>query len=1418
MNGSPDAGLYLIEAVGCAEGRDEAQIAAERGDAAGYFDAATATGEAPGRLRGDRSALAALGLTEGAVGREEALRLLRCLDPTTGESLGQRVATPTSRDELMRQKIRAAGPDITEEEARALVREVDQDMARTGSAFFDFTFSPSKSVSVYWAAAVATGDDSLAEAIQSSHREAVEHAMALLQAESTTRRYEGGSRRPIYERPAGFLRLDFDHSTSRDRDPHMHTHSALVAKVLCEDGAWRSVHSGGWKTCKAMVAAAYESRLAELIEERTPGRFELREDGMARELVGIDASILDASSGRTRQVVEAREKAVAAFRDTYGRSPSPAELRKIHRVAGLESRAAKSHDSPLEQLQAWAEASAVTPADLVAGAADAGGWQTFLGAPRGEIPERAVIREALAAVQAASSTWTPDLLVAEIERRLHPGMDATARRLAAEVLDPGAGWGVVDVSRRDVPDTPARLWDAVAERPVWRAPERRRFALADHLRAETQLTAAARSEVVEAWTAEEAADLVAEWRAGGSTITDEQAAAVTAVLTSPRAGDVLVAAAGAGKTYVAGAIAEAWALRGGTVMGTATSQIAAHCLADEGVQSLNATRLLMQYGPDDQRAGDRLAPGTLLVFDEANMTSLEQLRGVQEIAQRDGAKVLYFGDPRQLDAVGAGGGLAELARANGPVAQLDTVMRFREDWEKTASLRLRAGDVSVVEEYAVQGRIHAGTEEEMTAGAVDRAVADTIAGRRTVVITDTNGAAAEVAAAMQARLQELGEVGAEVVGQTMDGNLVCVGDRIQWRENRRDVDAEDRGELTNRELLVVDGVDDRGRVRLVREGNGAAVAVPSAWLEEASALAYSGTQHAVEGVTLDTGHSLVPGYVAMTRGKLENHAWLTTRAAADRHEGRQAWETSPTALFEGWAESAREAEVSGALETWRREIDAGESGEALCAAWEHSTRMAIRESTPEVVRQACGDEVAEQVTGRYGRDKLEAALTRAELGGHDRAAILAEAWTSRPVADTVQDMGALLAFRVEKQLSERAPERSAGTWAERAAGLAQAGSAVGAFVGSVAERLDKRVTTLGQRLAKQLPEWARATVGAVPELEQDQQEWMQRAGRIALYREERGLSDHVASIGARPHDLDVTSQMAWNDAARAAGRPVDELEYMGLPDSALEGVRGRWHQVAAHTPRYVDAELGQARVVLAQAQADLDVLRREALRNDDMASLIDNQALAVQRRADLAGERVAILEQTAEARRRWLDSHESDRDAAVSAERELKRRGRIPEGPQEEPEQLELFGITEEHTAAPEAVQDAEREVEPEIAPEEPALFNLAPTARDEARQQAAVDNDYVPEADSGAADVLAPVQAAHQAAEAGHTLAELEVQARYVREQLERKAAVAEAKAERDQVAEAARQDREATREVEREPVVVERQAVEQSQLGIEL
>ncbi len=94
----------------------------------------------------------------------------------------------------------------------------------------------------------------------------------------------------------------------------------------------------------------------------------------------------------------------------------------------------------------------------------------------------------------------------------------------------------------------------------------------------------------------------------------------------------------------------------------------------------NTTRLL----GDIQRG--RIPPGSLIAADEGSMISLAHLAAITEYVARHGCKLVLAGDQEQLAAT----------------------------WERSASLRLRSGDATALDEYDQHGRIRgAPPDQEM---------------------------------------------------------------------------------------------------------------------------------------------------------------------------------------------------------------------------------------------------------------------------------------------------------------------------------------------------------------------------------------------------------------------------------------------------------------------------------------------------------------------------------------------------------------------------------------------------------------------------------------------------------------------------------------------------------------------------------
>src|SRR5207244_4377407 len=126
-----------------------------------------------------------------------------------------------------------------------------------------------------------------------------------------------------------------------------------------------------------------------------------------------------------------------------------------------------------------------------------------------------------------------------------------------------------------------------------------------------------------------------------------------------------------------------------------------------------------------------------------------------------------------------------------------------------------------------------------------------------------------------------------------DGTRAAAGDTVITRRNDRRLRAR-RGWVRNGDRWRVTGVHDDGSVtvRHIGKRSGASVVLPAAYAAEHLELGYAVTSHRAQGITTDTAHVLVDAsmtrenlYVAMTRGRESNRAYVATDKPDTAHEG-----------------------------------------------------------------------------------------------------------------------------------------------------------------------------------------------------------------------------------------------------------------------------------------------------------------------------------------------------------------------------------------------------------------------------------------------------------------------------------------------------------------------------------------------------
>jgi AAA domain/TrwC relaxase len=368
-----------------------------------------------------------------------------------------------------------------------------------------------------------------------------------------------------------------------------------------------------------------------------------------------------------------------------------------------------------------------------------------------QVEVRRAAQKAVALAQQDKSTFTPADVIKYLGRVLpRTGMDpAAAAALLEQVADRALASEFEPVACLEAPEpaeAPRSLLRADG-RSVYQRHGRVRFATHAQLTMEQRMLALARASGAPCLDRAQAAralgaDLAqleaalagrAPEARGARTRTGlrvDQAAAALSVLSDGRRVSVINAPAGSGKTWVLAAAGQAWAAAGlGRVIGITPSQSARNTLAEGVPVSYNSAQFLGHLpGQRGARGPVRLGPGDLILMDEASMVSNPDLADVIGQAADSGAKVILAGDTQQLQAVESGGGMSLLADALGFV-QLAEPVRFRSAWEQAASLRLRAGDITVLAEYDQHARIRGGDPEQMMDAAASAYLALTMDGR-----------------------------------------------------------------------------------------------------------------------------------------------------------------------------------------------------------------------------------------------------------------------------------------------------------------------------------------------------------------------------------------------------------------------------------------------------------------------------------------------------------------------------------------------------------------------------------------------------------------------------------------------------------------------------------------------------------------
>ena len=1135
--------------------------AATQGKAASYY---IKGGNPPGRWYG--AGLPGVGLSGDAVVDGAQLEQLfgTGSHPITGEQLGRPFTEQVPLATRIDARVTALSATLPHEErAQAIERIVEEEAARRSAASvagFEVIFNPPKSVSTWWALA----DAGLKDEILAAHHAAVQSTLQVLERDAA--RTRTGIDGVAQETTRGIIAAGFDHWETREGDPQLHTHLLIANRVQGEDGIWRTLDSRhALSPSIVTLSEQYDSDLMDQLSLRFGVRWieqSISKDGAAYqawiseqsfddsqaaratfalmvaqvarknqkwEIEGIPQELLDKFSSRAKQVKAGQDALMKKYVDTHGQPPGRYTVLRMRATAAIHSRKAKQNHTLKGLTKTWRAGAGPIVGDTFRFAARI----HAAGAKRSEtlnawsfraddVPPAhltAAVTAALGDLSTSHTTWSR----------------ANARAAALRVVAP---WTFRSPADRDqvVTDVVTRMLDAalpLTPRNLLHTPRKFRlpdgtssfhsalqelFTTREVFEAETRLVSAGDTITELVVTVQNVDRLIAAPTVTGRILSDDQADAVTKIVRSGRAIDVLVGPAGAGKTTTLEKVRELWEADhgAGSVRGLAPTAKAAQVLAESlGIGTENTAKWIHETTTRDLHSAEfHLRAGDLIIVDEASIAgtmSLDVLRGQ---ADQAGAKLLLVGDWAQLSAVDAGGAFGMLARHRDNPPELLEIHRFTNRWEAAASTLIRLGKQAGLRPYLEQDRVSWGYTDTLIHEAVAAWKADETAGKESLLIAPTNEVAAQLNLVARAWRIDQGFVeGAEVSIAT---GVIAAGDRIVTRKNDRTLTTSGGSFVRNNTEWIVRTVNRDGSI--IADSNHGSIVLPAAYVAEHAQLAYATTAHRAQGRTVDTGHTIVDAtttrenfYVAITRGRRSNQVYVAV---------------DPPEAMEGWANSGAQlshldvldtiirntgAELS-AHETLIAELERTQSIMQLAAEYETLAQAAALSYYDQLIRQAgLTTEHLDSIRESPSFGPLVAALRRADDHGLNTTKVLPALTAERPITAS-DDPAAILHYRVTqwfgKHKDTATPDRIAGlVTRSRQAAEPDMQDALDEHAAAIQHRAE---IVLDRAIAAGEP-W----LATLTDLVLGHEETARRAATvIAAYRDKYGLDGEPSPLGA----------------------------------------------------------------------------------------------------------------------------------------------------------------------------------------------------------------------------------------------------------------------------------------------------------------
>ena len=735
------------------------------------------------------------------------------------------------------EELQLAGRAVAENDLRNLLAACDplgkavaKSLGKKHVPGWDLTFSCPKSVSLVW----AVGDEVLRAKIEQAQENAVCDALDYLEDHSAKSRIGRGGHMAIdAELVAGI----FQHSSNREREPQLHTHTVICNVAKCTDGQWRTVDSRHIYKDQKAISAVYKASLAH----------RLRELGLA---VGrtLHSFEVDGVPSRVRDFFSSRNNAISAELEAQGISRDVAS-RELKKSLALQTRKAKKAKhvqlDTARDFERWQAESAdlgftketveslLIEQNQVKEVAVKKLQQLAAKSLHRVTEERSVFEKTHFHTVIAS-----ELIGVGSYRDIKRGIRAAHKQPELELMRPDRFRQ--KYSTQEMMAVEKRVYQSIKERAL----EGRHV-----VRRET-LDRLIESEFV--------------------TLNAEQQQVVRAATRTKSGVTIIQGVAGAGKSYAMQAVREAFSRDGYWVRGMAQTNKAARELSGSaGVEasSIDAFLLGLKNGKIP------LSKRSVLIVDESGMVGSKKLDRLLQVAGKARAKVILLGDARQIQSIEAGQMFGAMhSRFSGEV--LKSVVR-QESKEAQALLQLREGKTCEALAYLeLKGRL---CVEKDSNTVIDKLVSDWREFRTekpaaaALIIASRNETVNRLNVAARLHLKEMGVIEDERSFVRRDGSKIelAVNDTIVFTANDKPsgIYSSDIAKV-----FLING----SNIHATRS-DGEVIQFDMRHFDQV-AHGYALTAHRAQGTTVDRAFVYADGafmdrektYVALTRGRAGN--------------------------------------------------------------------------------------------------------------------------------------------------------------------------------------------------------------------------------------------------------------------------------------------------------------------------------------------------------------------------------------------------------------------------------------------------------------------------------------------------------------------------------------------------------------------